>query len=66
MFFAAAVDCDEEGGREENNKVEKVDTETLNLIWVTQEPLVVDNWFLRFWNPQLEQKLLLDHKTVLT
>ena len=36
VLLAAAVDHDEDGGREENNKhatkVEKVDTETLNLI----------------------------------
>ena len=46
MLLAAAVDHDEDGGREENNKhatkAEKVDTETLNFIWVTLELLVVE------------------------
>ena len=63
MLLAAAVDLSEDGGREENNKyvtkVEKVDTETLIYIWVTLEPLVVENWYLRFWNPQHEQKLFI-------
>ena len=46
LLAAAAVDRDKDGGREENNKhaikVKKVDTEILNFIWVTLEPLVVE------------------------
>ena len=45
VLHAAAVDRDEHGDREEKDEhatnVEKVDTETLNYLWKTPEPLAV-------------------------